>query len=795
MIPNERGFDWSLSDCYYGNNDDRAPIKAFVVEINKHPRLWDLATKIEGLITRLGVHASGVICVNGDFINHGSYMKTNKGQIVTCFDLHDQEDCGVLKYDLLTVSALDRIHQCINYMLEDGTMEWQGSLKSTYNKYISPNVLDYTSEEMWRMASDGEINSLFQFDTVVGGQSIKKIQPRSLQQLAIANSIMRLMADGEQPIDIYVKQKSCPQIWYEDMRNKGLTAEEMKIVEKYLLEKDGVADSQEVVMQLSMDPNISGFSMKDANRLRKIIAKKNFKDIESMHEYFMQSGTALGTSEALLNYVWDTQFKLSFGYSFSSIHTTGYSLIALQEMNLAYHYPIIFWNCACLSVDSSAISSQDFYNLIDDEVIDIEEDTEGKKVQNKMDYSKLVAALDRFKHICKIETPDLNHSRLSFTPDKDTNTILYGLKGISRVTEPVIQEIMDNRPFSSLQDFLNRTSSRIVTKDKVINLIKCGAFDHIENKPREEILKDFIWTTCEPKKRLTMQNANMLIDLELLPQEFDYESNVYKLTKELRRHRDSGKIWYKIDALDIPYDKIELWKNIFKDSHIEGNSLMLDGIDGVYIDSRKWDYFYETNMQKIKSFIQKNHDSLLTALNNKLFDNEWNKYCAGDELQWELDSMNFYFSGHPLNNVIYQVGISIDRIEDILEGEIEDFFVIKGKQIPKMKLYTLLGTVVDRDKVKGLVTLQTTDGVINLKCYKELYAIYAQQISHTDENEEKVIDEESFFEKGVHLLVTGIKRGSTFVPKVYKNSGRRSIMRVILDNNNNFVELQEKEGA
>ena len=116
---------------------------------------------------------------------------------------------------------------------------------------------------------------------------------------------------------------------------------------------------------------------------------------------------------------------------------------------------------------------------------------------------------------------------------------------------------------------------------------------------------------------------------------------------------------------------------------------MLDGIDGVYIDSRKWDYFYETNMQKIKTFIQKNHDSLLTALNNKLFDNEWNKYCAGDELQWELDSINFYFSGHPLNNAIDQISIPVDKIEDIIEGEIEDFFVIKGKQIPKMKLYTL----------------------------------------------------------------------------------------------------------
>ena len=78
--------------------------------------------------------------------------------------------------------------------------------------------------------------------------------------------------------------------------------------------------------------------------------------------------------------------------------------------------------------------------------------------------------------------------------DVKNNTILYGLKGITRVTEPVINEIMMNRPFNSLQDFLNRTNSRIATKDKVINLIKCGAFDRVEGKDRAEILKEFIFT-------------------------------------------------------------------------------------------------------------------------------------------------------------------------------------------------------------------------------------------------------------------------------------------------------------
>ena len=314
MIPNERGFDWPLSDCYYGNEKEgRAPIKAFVETMNANPMLWELAQNIEGLVTRLGVHPSGVIAVNGDFIEHGSYMKTSKEQLVTAYDLHDQEECGLLKYDFLTVSALDRIHQCMNYLLEDGTIEWQGDLKSTYKKYLSPDVLDYDNPEMWDMVGKGLISSLFQFDTIVGSQAIKDIQPRSLNELAISSSLMRLMSDGELPLAKYARFKRVPELWYDEMRSNGLTDEEIKILEKYLKKKNGVGESQEVVMQMVMDEHISGFSMKEANKLRKTIAKKNFREIDAVRDLFFEKGHNLGTSQSLLNYVWFVQISMQLG--------------------------------------------------------------------------------------------------------------------------------------------------------------------------------------------------------------------------------------------------------------------------------------------------------------------------------------------------------------------------------------------------------------------------------------------------------------------------------------------------
>ena len=131
------------------------------------------------------------------------------------------------------------------------------------------------------------------------------------------------------------------------------------------------------------------------------------------------------------------------------------------------------------------------------------------------------------------------------------------------------------------------------------------------------------------------------------------------------------------------------------------------------------------------------------------------------------------------------MNLDISRVDQIEEGAQDGMFYIKGKEIPKMKLFTIAGTVIDKDKVKGLVTLQCPSGVINLKLYKDLYATFVAVDEETNQD--------SFFEKGTHLLVTGIQRGATFIPKTYKNTGRKSILKINLDTAGNFKDFEEKE--
>ena len=196
----------------------------------------------------------------------------------------------------------------MDMLIEAGYMKWQGSLRDTYNKYLHPDVLDYDTREMWDMVARNDVTDLFQFDTTVGLQAAKRIKPHSLVELATANSIMRLMVSSEgaeQPMDTYIRYKDDISQWYKCMREEyHLTEDEIKIMEKYLLPVYGVGDTQEIVMEISMDKHVSDFNVALSNKLRKGISKKDEALQQAMKQMFFDHGKEIGTSKNLLNYVW-----------------------------------------------------------------------------------------------------------------------------------------------------------------------------------------------------------------------------------------------------------------------------------------------------------------------------------------------------------------------------------------------------------------------------------------------------------------------------------------------------------
>ncbi len=105
-------------------------------------------------------------------------------------------------------------------------------------------------------------------------------------------------------------------------------------------------------MELVQLPELGGFSLTWADKLRKSIAKNNPKDYQALTKDFYKGTSEKGINQKFARYVWNVLIAISRGYGFNQWHTLAYSLIALQEMNLSYHYPIMFWNCECLNINA-----------------------------------------------------------------------------------------------------------------------------------------------------------------------------------------------------------------------------------------------------------------------------------------------------------------------------------------------------------------------------------------------------------------------------------------------------------
>lgn len=292
MVPAHRGQTYTLKECLYGDEEKGFdPVENFKQKFAAYPGLFEAVQKIEGLPSNNSRHASALYIFNNGYLEHNSLIETPNGTPTTAFNMHDSDEQSALKMDLLVTDAQSKIAKCMELLLRDGLIEWQGDLRKTYDKYLHPDVIEQDNPEIWRKASEGSVPQIFQFDTQVGSVCIKKAKPENVMQMAEVNSIMRLQVEGnEQPIDRYVRFRNNIQEWYDEMHEAGLTEKEIKILEKYLLKSNGVSGSQETLMQILMDPEVCNFTLGEANGARKAIAKKISKKIIQLKKDFFEKG-------------------------------------------------------------------------------------------------------------------------------------------------------------------------------------------------------------------------------------------------------------------------------------------------------------------------------------------------------------------------------------------------------------------------------------------------------------------------------------------------------------------------
>ena len=658
------------------------------------------------------------------------------------------------KYDFLVTEVQDKIAETVRLLQEYGEIETDLTLREVYNKYLHPEVLPHGDENLWKSLHENNVLNVFQFDSDVGSQAAKKIKPNSILEMADANGLMRLMTSEkgqETPMEKYVRYKNNIQLWYNEMKREGLTEEEQKIVEPYFLQSYGVPPSQEQLMKMLMDKDICGFTLAEANDARKIVGKKQMSRIPELREKVLEKAS----SPCLGRYIWTYGIGPQMGYSFSIIHALAYSFIGFQTIFIANRWNPIYWNTACLIVNSGAL-----------------EDNLNTDKEKATDYAKIANAIgDIISRGIEISLVDINKSNYGFEPDVENNQILYGLKALSNISSATIEQIKAGRPYQSIVDFMNRCP---LNKTAMISLIKAGAFDNTDaswafecnQEPRIAIMAYYLSKVSEPKKRLTLQNFNGLLERGLVPDSLDKQKRTFNFNKHLKTYQKVGK-YYVFD--NICYD---FYRKYFDEEELE----VING--NICILQTKWEKIYKKVMEEARTWLQANQEEMLNEFNYLLFKETWDKYATGSISAWEMESLCFYYHEHELAHVDTQRYGIVDFFDLPEQPQVDYFFKRNGRDIPIFKTYKIMGTVISKDDNHSTVSILTLNGVVTVKFTKEYYAMFGRQLSEKQADGSKKVVEKGWFKRGTKLMFTGFRRDDMFVTKTYKHTSTHQIYKI-----------------
>lgn len=724
-------------DNYNTNPKCKKFINALKEMDQEYEGFYENVCSIEGLICGRSIHASGVYIFPVDYVHMNALMKAPNGQEITQFSMKDSDYMGGLKVDLLTIEALDRIRKDIELLIKHNVIEDKGSLKATYDAYLHPTKLEYEDPDMWQLLYDGEITNAFQMETLVGRTAVQKVQPHKLQEIIATNSLMRLSCDGEQPIDRFVKHKKDITLWYEEMHKWGLNEDEIHVLEKHLLKSYGVANTQEDLMRLAMDEKIANFTLLEANKLRKAIAKAKAKNmIEPMMNLFVEKGLENGNRMKLLAYVWEIQVKPSYGYAFSEPHVAAYSIILLQEMNLVYKFGALYWKTACLSINSGNINEE---------------------TNKNSDYGAIAKAIGNMPKGFVLP-PDINKAGMEFEAMPDQNKAMYSLNAILTLGEDICKYIIQNRPYTSFEDFLDKCFyTKLVPQTKIINLIKAGSFEGIDGNKYKTMIK-FINIVCPPnEKSLTTANIPKLYEYKLIPDKFYEQVELYYFRKTVFNKKNRIKDINKSTGLYLIPDKcIKVFENKYSIIFSESMEILEEGI---CLNNKKFDKIYNNKIEIFKKWLAEDKTKL--ALNNYEKKLLWNKYCSGSLEKWDMDSICYYHDQHELDFIPISKYFNIVNFNTLpTEPVVQEVVRKKKYTYNKYELHTISGTVVEKDKNHYTINVLTQFGVVDVKLGAGQYAYYDRKIG----------DEESWLKRGNKLVIVGYRMGQTFYPKKYNDS-------------------------
>ena len=393
-------------------------------------KLIDAAKKLEGVARHASTHACGVVISNTplDEIVPLQYPTQNDQVIVTQYEMHSIEDLGLLKMDFLGLKNLTIIEDTLS------------RIYVIHGINIDLEKIPTDDKAVFRLLQKGETVGVFQLESGGLQRYLKQLKPTEFEDIIAMVSLYR--PGPIQLIPDYIARK-----------HKKQKVEYLHPKLKPILEKTyGFPIYQEQIMEIAKD--IAGFSLAEADVLRKAIGKKIRKLLMTQKEKFIEGMKKNEIREDIAKQIW-YWIEPTASYSFNRSHAAAYATIAYQTAYLKTHYPAEFM--------SSLLTSE------------------------RNDLERISVLIEETKKMgLTVLPPDINESFTFFSVVPKKNQIRFGLSAIKNVGSNIVEIIVNERkakgPYLSIDDFISRINSRDLNKKSLESLIKAGVFDKMAER-------------------------------------------------------------------------------------------------------------------------------------------------------------------------------------------------------------------------------------------------------------------------------------------------------------------------
>ncbi len=513
----------SLQDEYETN----PTFKELIDSSEVYKKVFEYARRIEGRVRNISTHAAGVVVAPVEIYQIAPLYRSEDEDTVTVqFDMKSLELLGLLKIDLLGLRTLTIIYET-------------EKLVKQKDPGFSVDNIEFDDVKTYKLLSEGETTGVFQLESEGFRNVLKRVKPEKIEDLIAILALYRPGPMKSGMLESFIRRKNGEErIDYIDERLKGI-----------LEETYGVIAYQEQVMLLAS--TLAGFSLGQADILRKAMGKKQKEVMEKMMESFVsgcvENGIDRERAEQIFNFI--APFA---EYGFNKSHAAGYAKLAYITAYLKAHYPLEFI-VANLNAEMNTQDAQE-------------------KIYKFLNEAKSLGF--------KVIPPSINKSDYEFRIEGG-DSIRYGLGAIKNVGKAAVEEILKVRnskgEFKSIEDFLSQVDTRKVNRKTLESLIKAGAFD--EFFPNRKALLQALDELLQTAK--SGVSTGTLFTLVPAQSPLDkYKDLPFTLDDVIYFERDSLGLYLSVHPLSkFPYSKFQPINTLkIKEELMDGDEVVMVGV-------------------------------------------------------------------------------------------------------------------------------------------------------------------------------------------------------------------------